>query len=52
MLYQMIDGVQGPHDFAELPPDTQQFWSAWFNERARRAEENDTSLQREIQQFT
>jgi len=51
MLYLMLD-VQGPHEFAELPEDTKQYWSAWFNERARRAEQNDTSLQREIQQFT
>jgi len=49
MLYLMLD-VQGPHEFAE-PEDTKQYWSAWFNERARRADQNDSSIQREIQQF-
>lgn len=37
-LYSHV-GVSGPHEFAELPRETQLFWNAWFDERLRRGQE-------------
>ena len=51
MLYLMLD-LEGPHQFAELPRKTQAFWTEWFNERARRAKDNNQPLTDQISNFT